>query len=167
MHNAYKLTNKFSLAEQHKCALCTLMHWTDLLHRSLVSASDLITRLDVDARLLAEANVNLDRALFPLLARIALTQDTNVAALANLLSKDHSSVSRQILKLEKLGLITRTGNPEDQRSRQLTLTPEALVMMEKISTVRRKWMVKHFEEWDEKDRDLLVNLLNKMFDKQY
>ncbi|WP_141493672.1 MarR family winged helix-turn-helix transcriptional regulator [Neokomagataea tanensis] len=143
------------------------MHWTDLLHRSLVSASDLITRLDVDARLLAEANVNLDRALFPLLARIALTQDTNVAALANLLSKDHSSVSRQILKLEKLGLITRTGNPEDQRSRQLTLTPEALVMMEKISTVRRKWMVKHFEEWDEKDRDLLVNLLNKMFDKQY
>lgn len=62
----------------------------------------MFNRLDVDARLLAASGVKLDRAPFPLLSRIAMNADMNVAELANIVRRDHLVVSRQIIKTEKL-----------------------------------------------------------------
>lgn len=140
------------------------MHWTDQLHHRLIAISDLVTRHDVDARLLAASGVKLDRALFPLLSRVAMREDMNVANLANLVGRDHSSVSRQIVKLEKLGLLVRTSDPDDQRSRHLALTEKGQAMMTKIKAIRRQWMEEHFAQWDEADRGRLIELLARMFE---
>lgn len=141
------------------------MHWTDRLHHALIAISDLINRLDVDARLLAASGVKLDRALFPLLSRVPKSENINVAELANLVGRDHSTVSRQIVKLEKLGLLTRTSDPTDQRSRTLTLSKAGEEMLARIAVIRRQWMEEHFAQWDEADRDRLIELMEQMLDR--
>ena len=141
------------------------MRWTERLYRALIAVSDLVNRFDVDARLLAASGVKLDRALFPLLARIAMDADINVAELANLVGRDHSSVSRQIVKLEKLGLIVRTSDPGDQRSRQLAVSKTGRDMLARIEAVRRQWMETHFEQWTKADRDQLIELMERMLDR--
>ncbi|MEJ5127384.1 MarR family transcriptional regulator [Comamonas sp. MYb21] len=108
------------------------------------------------------SGVKLDRALFPLLSRVSICKNTNVAELANLVGRDHSTVSRQIVKLEKLGLLVRVSDPKDQRSRHLILSTEGQKMMEKIHLVRRRWMEAHFAQWDSADRDKLIDLMDRM-----
>lgn len=138
------------------------MDWPDRLHRSLIAVADLINRLDVDARLLAAAGVKLDRALFPLLARVAMTPDINVAEMANVVGRDHSTVSRQIIRLEELGLIVRLPDPDDSRSRRLVLSLQGREIMAKIAEIRREWMEAHFQNWPANDRDRLIQLIEKM-----
>ncbi|WP_430425018.1 MarR family winged helix-turn-helix transcriptional regulator [Phenylobacterium sp.] len=142
------------------------MHWTDRLHRALIGISDRVNRLDLDARLLASSGVQLDRALFPLLSRLALNPDFNVAELANLVGRDHSTVSRQIVRLEQLGLLTRRSDPSDQRSRQLTLTVAGRNLLAQVAAVRRRKMEEHFADWNEADRDRLIELMNAMLDRE-
>lgn len=138
------------------------MHWTDRLHRALLGVSDMMIRVDVDGRLIAASGVKLDRALFPLLARIAMSPDMNVAALANLVGRDHSTVSRQIVKLEELKLIVRTSDPDDERSRRLAPTNAGTTVLSRINAVRRQWMLHHFSEWSRADRDQLIALMERM-----
>ncbi len=138
------------------------MDWQDRLYRSLIAVADLINRLDVDARLLAAAGVKLDRALFPLLARVAMTPDINVAEMANIVGRDHSTVSRQVIRLEELGLIVRLPDPEDSRSRRLVLSAPGEEIMARIAEIRRQWMEAHFQSWRANDRDRLVQLIEKM-----
>eukprot|EP01030_Chromulinospumella_sphaerica_P011280 gene11280-11083_t len=134
------------------------MHWTDRLHRALIAISDRVNRLDLDARLLAASGVQLDRALFPLLSRVALNPDCNVAELANLVGRDHSTVSRQVVRLEQLGLLSRTSDPSDQRSRQLTLTAAGKNLLAQVAA-------EHFADWSEADRDRLIELMAAMLDQ--
>lgn len=138
------------------------MDWTDRLHRSLIAIADLVNRHDVDARIIAAAGVKLDRALFPLLARVAMSPDMNVAELANVVGRDHSTVSRQIVRLEQLELIIRTVDPDDSRVRRLTLSEQGKAMMARIEPIRRQWIQDHFRDWAKSDRDRLVELLQEM-----
>lgn len=138
------------------------MDWPDRLYRSLIAVADLINRLDVDARLLAAAGVKLDRALFPLLARVAMAPDINVAEMANVVGRDHSTVSRQVIRLEELGLIVRRPDPDDSRSRRLVLSPRGQDIMARITEIRRQWMEAHFQHWPANDRDRLIDLIEKM-----
>lgn len=138
------------------------MDWTDRLHRSLIFVADLVNRHDIDARIIAASGVKLDRALFPLLARVAMSPDITVAELANVVGRDHSTVSRQIVKLEQLGLIDRIVDPTDSRARRLTLSAGGKAMMARIEPIRRQWIEDHFRAWATKDRDRLVLLLEEM-----
>lgn len=132
------------------------------MHRSLIAIADLVNRHDVDARIIAAAGVKLDRALFPLLARVAMSPDMNVAELANVVGRDHSTVSRQIVRLEQLELIIRTVDPDDSRVRRLTLSEQGKAMMARIEPIRRQWIQDHFRDWAKSDRDRLVELLQEM-----
>ena len=60
-----------------------------------------------DDTLLKEAGVSLDRALFPLLVGIERYGPIGVVDLADKAGRDHTTISRQVTKLESLGLIER------------------------------------------------------------
>ncbi|QDK97044.1 MarR family transcriptional regulator [Acinetobacter tandoii] len=140
--------------------------WTDRLHRSLISIADLVNRLDVDTHLLDASNIKLDRALFPLLTRIQMSSGINVAELANIIGRDHSTVSRQVVKLEQIGLIIRMNDPRDQRSLCLYLSDSGIEMLEKVNNVRRTLMEDHFSDWNEAERDYLIALLERMLNSK-
>jgi DNA-binding IclR family transcriptional regulator len=78
---------------------------------------------------LREAGVSLDRALFPLLVRLSAASAMRVAKLAEQVGRDPSTVSRQLVKLEQLGLVRRPAACDDLRVRDsasFTLAPLAL-----------------------------------------
>src|ERR1700722_16216397 len=93
--------------------------WSDELHAVLLQLNGYMNRPDLDQAFLARAGVKLDRALFPLLTRIGRSHPIGVVELANLVSRDHSVVSRQVAKLEALGLVERQDSKDDQRVRLL------------------------------------------------
>lgn len=138
------------------------MHWTDRLHAAVLALADLVNRSDLDARLLADSGVKLDRALFPLLSRISMAGEISTVALANLIGRDHSTVSRQTKKLEELGLVLRVPSTSDARMRHLVPSDSGMALIRKVRDARRKLFERHFLEWPEQDRETLVALLERM-----
>ena len=72
--------------------------------------------------LLREAGVDLDRALFPLLVRLGMRGPFCVADLAEQVGRDHTTVSRQLARLEELELVSRREDRSDRRLRAARLT---------------------------------------------
>lgn len=141
------------------------MHWTDRLHAAVLAIADLVNRSDLDARLLANSGTKLDRALSPLLSRISMAGEIGTVALANLIGRDHSTVSRQVSKLEELGLVKRVPSSGDARMRLLVPSAAGKAQIRKVRDVRRKFFERHFQAWPEHDRDALVVLLERMVGK--
>ena len=140
------------------------MHWTDKLHAILMGVSDLTNRIDIDARLLAASNVKLDRALLPLLSRLALHEQMSTVELANLVGRDHSTVSRQLAKLEDLALIERVPSSGDRRVRMICPSAKGKALLGAVAKVRRQWIEAHFRDWPREDIDQLISLAGKMME---
>ena len=138
------------------------MHWTDRLHSAALSIADFVNRSDIDARLLADSGVKLDRALFPLLSRISMAGEISTVELANLIGRDHSTVSRQAKKLEDLGLVVRVPNPTDARIRHLVPSKAGKALIGKVREVRRRMLEKRLRDWPAQDRETLITLLEKL-----
>ena len=139
--------------------------WMVEIHRLLLAMTDFVNRIDVDVRLLADSNVKLDRALFPLLSRLSLYEPMTTADLANLVGRDHSTVSRQMAKLVSLGLVQKQTDPRDARARQLRTSAKGRVLLEKVARVRRGWIEDHFNSWSRADRDELIRLMSRVTDE--
>jgi DNA-binding MarR family transcriptional regulator len=115
-----------------------------------------------DDVLLREAGVDLDRALFPLLVRLSMSGPLSVAALASQAGRDHTTISRQLGKLESLGLIARLGGEGDRRVRAASLSPAGEAVVEAITAARRRLLSKALAGWSDAD---IANLaaLNRRF----
>ena len=138
-----------------------MTHWTDQLHGLLLKISADFNRPDVDAQFLDAVGVKLDRALFPLLSRIGVLGPTGTVDLADAVGRDHSTISRQVAKLEQLGLVERVASASDRRVRLLQPTAQGQAMVPKFAQTRRRLMEAHFKDWDPGQRDALIRLLEK------
>ena len=137
-------------------------HWSDELHALLLELTGVMTRPDVDSRFLARTGVKLDRALFPLLTRIGVAGPIGAVELAGLVGRDHSTVSRQLTKLESLGLVERRPSDTDGRVSLLQPSRTGQRMLATFARTRRKLMEEHFRDWSEQERAQLLQLLKKM-----
>ena len=79
------------------------------LHEALIDVVGVFNRPQNDVILLREAGVSLDRALFPLLVLIERRGPIAVGELAGRVGRDHTTVSRQVGKLEKFSVSSRAG----------------------------------------------------------
>src|SRR5271170_5918646 len=98
------------------------------LHHTLVDLVGLMNRPQRDSALLQEAGVSLDRALFPLLIGVERKGPIGVVELAELVGRDYTTVSRQITKLESLGLIKRHSSKTDNRVREAAISAQGKEM---------------------------------------
>ena len=92
------------------------------LHDAVLDIVAVINRPDRDERLIREAGIRLDRALFPLLVLTERFGPIGVVDLAGRVGRDHSTVSRQAAKLVQLGLVERRERATDRRLRELHAT---------------------------------------------
>jgi DNA-binding MarR family transcriptional regulator len=136
----------------------------DQLHHALMDLVSVLTRPQPDERILEDAGVSLDRALFPLLVRIGLYGPVGVVELADIVGRDHSTVSRQLAKLESLGLIRRTANPGNLRVKEAVLTDTGERMREAIGTARHRVFDDVQRHWSAADRSELLRLVRKLAD---
>lgn len=117
-----------------------------------------------DEALLREAGVRLDRALFPLLVALGARGPLGVADLADLVGRDHTTVSRQLIKLESLALVARTEGEADKRVRAAQLTEAGRDVERAIALARRRLLARALADWNEPDRAALADLSRRFAD---
>jgi DNA-binding MarR family transcriptional regulator len=134
------------------------------LHGALVDIFIVMNRPDRDEVLIREAGIRLDRALFPLLVGIERFGPIGVGALADGVGRDYTTVSRQVAKLESLGLVERRASAADRRVREAIVTREGKEMTDLIDAGRERIGRAVFETWNPHDIDELVRLMRKFAD---
>jgi DNA-binding MarR family transcriptional regulator len=87
-----------------------------------------------------------------------------VAELAEKVGRDPSTVSRQIAKLEDLGLVKRQPGQADMRIRKAIITEAGTRMIDAITTARRRLLDQLLHDWTEDERGNLPKLLRKLAD---
>jgi DNA-binding MarR family transcriptional regulator len=134
------------------------------LREALLDLTGVLNRPQPDAALIEAAGIDLDRALFPLLARIERRGPLGIVELAELAGRDYTTVSRQVAKLESLGLVSRCPSPEDGRVRAAIVTDEGRTMTRALDAARQKIIEELFAHWDTQDVRELSRLLRKFAD---
>ena len=135
------------------------------LREALLDITGVLNRPQPDAALIEMAGIDLDRALFPLLARVERRGPLAIGELADLCGRDYTTVSRQVTKLEELGLVTRQANAVDARIKEVTITKKGRTMTTALDGAREKIVTALLADWDRKDVAELARLLRKLADE--
>ena len=134
------------------------------LHGALIDLVGVINRPQGDTILLREAGLALDRALFPLLVVVERRGPIGVGELADRAGRDYTTVSRQLAKLESLGLVARRTSPVDRRVNEAVVTDKGRVMTDAIDAARERLVGSILAAWSEQDLEDLTRLLRRFAD---
>ncbi|WLR94779.1 MarR family winged helix-turn-helix transcriptional regulator [Shinella zoogloeoides] len=134
------------------------------LHGALIEIVSAMNRPQRDDELVREAGISLDRALFRLLVAVERLGPIGVVELAERVGLDYTTVSRQVAKLDGLGLVARQGSAADRRVREAIITPEGKLVTDKIDAARERMSRAIFDKWDETDIADLVRLMRRFAD---
>ena len=134
------------------------------LHGALIEIASLMNRPQRDEQMVREAGIALDRALFPLLVGIERLAPIGIVDLADRAGRDYTTVSRQVAKLESLGLVERKQSAADRRVNEAVVTPKGKAMTDKIDAARERMALAVFASWDPEEIDELVRLMRKFAD---
>ena len=134
------------------------------LREALLDISGILNRPQPDAALIALAGVDLDRALFPLLVRVERRGPLGIGELAELCGRDYTTVSRQVAKLESLGLVGRQVNAQDARIKETVITPQGRVLTKALDGAREQIFTAVLADWDKQEVAELARLMRKLAD---
>ena len=134
------------------------------LHRSLIDIVSVMSRPERDAAMLEAAGLALDRALFPLLVLVERLGPIGVVDLAGRVGRDYTTVSRQVARLEELGLVTRHAGLTDRRVREAVITPQGKAATDAVDAARERMAVALFRTWSRDDFDEMLRLLRLLAD---
>jgi DNA-binding MarR family transcriptional regulator len=132
------------------------------LHEALLRIVGVLNRPQGDNAILARAGVSLDTALFPLLVRVSMQPDLTVGELADQVGRDHSTVSRQVTRLQELGLVHGEPSGTDRRRRLLGVTKAGRSTVRKIDRARDLVMSEALDGWSEAEKAELAQLTTRL-----
>lgn len=128
---------------------------------ALVSVASTMNRPEPDERLIREAGIVLDRVLFPLLVMIERLGPIGIVELAGRAGRDYTTVSRQVGRLERQGLVERRASEGDARVRAVAVSRRGKAMTDALDAARERMAYALFADWSREDFDALVRLLQR------
>lgn len=134
------------------------------LHGALIDIVSVMNRPQRDEKMVREAGIALDRALFPLLVMIERLGPIGIVDLADRVGRDYTTVSRQVSKLEELGLAERRERVADRRVREAIITSQGKAMTNKVDAARETMARDIFADWEESDVQNLIRLMRRFAD---
>jgi DNA-binding MarR family transcriptional regulator len=134
------------------------------LHEALIDVVGFFNRPQNDAIVLREAGVSLDRALFPLLVLIERRGPLGVGELADWVGRDYTTVSRQMAKLERLGLIARRPGRTDARVTEAVVTEKGQAVSDMLDAARERLGRNALAGWSKTDLAEFARLLRRFAD---
>ena len=132
------------------------------LHAALIDIASVMNQPERDQLLLERAGLTLERALFPLLILIERLGPIGVVDLAGRVGRDYTTVSRQVARLEELGLVERQAGATDRRVRQAEITRQGKVATDAVDAAREQMALSLFADWNRADFDELARLLTRL-----
>lgn len=82
--------------------------------------------------------------------------------LAGRVGRDYITFSRQVARLEELGLVTRRSSAADKRVREAIITPQGKAATDALDATREGIAVVKFADWKREDFDDLVRLIRML-----
>ncbi len=134
------------------------------LHGSVLDIVGIFNSPERDAAMLESAGLTLERALFPLLVLLGKYGPLGVVDLATRVGRDYTTVSRQVARLEQLGLVDRRASSVDRRTREATLTPQGRAATKAVDVARERLALRMFRNWCRADYDQLLRLTRMLAD---
>jgi DNA-binding MarR family transcriptional regulator len=134
------------------------------LHRAVLDIVSAMNRPTRDEFLIQAAGIPLDRALFPLLVSVERFGPIGVVELADRVGRDYTTVSRQVAKLDGLGLVQRQPSAADRRVREAVVSAKGKAMTDRLDAARDRIGRAVFKKWDKRDIDELTRLMRKFAD---
>lgn len=131
------------------------------------AVSDIVGVMNSPARdesMVREAGIPLDRALFPLLVGIERNGPIGIMDLADRVGRDHSTVSRQVARLDELGLVERRESARDRRVREAIVTAKGKSMTDQVDLARDRMGRTILKTWEPSEIEALVRLMRKFAD---
>ncbi len=136
---------------------------TDPVARLETELGLLLRRARASAERLARAvHPDLEPSAYPLLAWIAREPDIRASELAEHIGVGRGTMSRQLGRLEQLGLIERRPDPEDSRGQLIRVTEEGGRRVAAARTARRAYLGRVLEEWTPDERGALADQLHRL-----
>ena len=84
--------------------------------------------------------------------------------MADRIGRDYTTISRQVAKLESLGLAQRQESAADRRVREAVITPKGKAMTDLVDAARERIGLAVFQTWEPGEFDELVRLMRKFAD---
>lgn len=134
------------------------------LHKSILDILGVMNRPQRDEFLLKAAGLTLEKALFPLLISISKYGPIGIVDLADCMGRDYTTVSRQVARLEELGLVERQTAKRDRRVREAVVTEKGRNMTDRIDATREQIGRAILADWSDEDFKQLVILVRRLAD---
>lgn len=134
------------------------------LHGSVLDIVGVFNSPERDEAMLESAGLTLERALFPLLVLIGKFGPIGVVEVATRVGRDYTTVSRQVARLEVLGLVNRRGSSSDRRSCESTVTSLGKAAIVAVDNARERLALRMFRNWSRADYDQLLRLTRMLAD---
>jgi DNA-binding MarR family transcriptional regulator len=134
------------------------------LHRSLIDIIGVMNLPQRDAFMVRAAGISLEQALFPLLVGVERVGPIALVELADRAGRDYTTVSRQVSRLEVLGLVKREEHAVDRRVRKVAITPQGKAMTNRVDAARERMARVIFDSWEPQEVQDLMRLMRKFAD---
>jgi len=109
-----------------------------------------------------QSNIKITFDQWLVLSEISETRNINQKSIAEKLHKEVASVSRLLDKLQKLNLIVRKINPENQRELKLYVTHEGLELLDKMEGFESVEIKKLFSSIYEQELNLVIDVMTRL-----
>ena len=110
----------------------------------------------------ASVHPDLEAAAYPLLALLARCPGARSTDLAAHVGVGRATISRQVHRLEELGLLTRRPDPLDARGQLLELTSAGTRTVTQAQDARRRWLRGALDSWSTDDVASLAASLSRL-----
>ena len=130
-------------------------------HDALLDIIGFMSRPEPDVALMADMSMPLERALLPLLVRIDRRGPIGVVELAEVVGRDYTTVSRQVARLDELGLVVRRAGARDKRVREAEVTELGREVADAIDRTREQIVGELMADWTNAERRDLARLMKR------
>jgi DNA-binding MarR family transcriptional regulator len=131
------------------------------IHSGLLALLRWASRSAVRTRLWTGGGVDLTPTDGWLIEALAAHGPMRVTTLAGWQGVDKSTVTPQVRRLERAGLVDRRPDPDDGRASLLTLSAQGREVREHVRAAGGEVLARALASWDDADRQTLAELLTR------
>lgn len=104
----------------------------------------------------------IEPSIMPVLHALKCQDSIRLSDLAARLHLDASTISRHIRQLEDIGLVERSGDPDDRRATQVAITDHGRRLLTASMNRRLEELREVLANWTDRDRGTLQRLVTKL-----